>query len=447
MTGDGLLLAASVVIAGIAIAAAIVVVLRRRTQPEAKTEPVAGRANESSSAGSDVAVIDKHLYDFAKLNEEAEEKNLVPVAVQFLDDRALESSGTVEALAFGDAVAINHMGTSVSEVPRELVQIAVGSGTAVRAIHGYGEASGRLVMLSKETARVMRNNPPMRGPSGYVRGVFLDKSGKIVHLAQIRSANALLLAGHSTQLIGGLAAQAQMARIEATLARIEGKIGDVLTEMDLELTSRTDSALDTIRSVYAESQVTGFVTQKSWDRLANTEQALGETVKHWLGRVRNDTKKGNEVTSAVSNRLERERELAQQAPEDLAHLQEAVRGLVQWEVLRIWHLTSTQDPGLEAALDQLPARLRPLGEAEQAAQALQDAVGHLPDVHRVRRVVRWRKAPKLTRGAAELESALESMYGGEVAVTDLVTALQRQLVGLRAADSSRPALGPGGEQR
>lgn len=318
----------AVVIVVVAVVAALVVGLRRRARSAAVAPTIA------------ITTTDEPL--------------LVPV--EPIESGLVEHGGALLfrdpldptlAMVFGSPDVDERVGQQVAEVPGQLVrQLMGGTSAAARAGISAGEQSGRLVRLTEESVRAMKELQTIDAGGGAVYGVLRDGAGQFKHVVKFRPASAVSLAGGASNVLGAVAMQAQLAAIEKAIAEVAASVRQVQQTLNVAITAKRTAIASVLAQDYRVARETGQLTQAVWDQIANMELAVEEGVvvaRGNLDRLLDGLSKGG--TSERRKHLD----------EIQAELLDAIEGVLlaeqsqmQFYALRLWWLSSSVDKSLPA---------------------------------------------------------------------------------------------------
>lgn len=190
-----------------------------------------------------------------------------------------------ETIAFGRPTELDLLGSTKTEIDRPFVdamRTAVAAAPQLQgAIDGF---TGRVVRLTAEGARLLRDNESMRTTvlTGVVRS---PGTGKIAgHLTFINPQTIAGLASTVPSIAGGAAMQLQLARIEKALDGLKQDLGYLIRNEHLKVEAGIETNLEILHDVYGVARRRGLVEDDQWDRVANLEASVRplhkETKKH-----------------------------------------------------------------------------------------------------------------------------------------------------------------------
>lgn len=256
-------------------------------------------------------------------------------------------------VVYGSQYQARNMGTVLGSAPAMLTRAARHAGQAVEAGVETAKQTGFLVELSPESAKAWKELNKISDKSGYVLGVFRDGDKKFRHVVKLKKASKVKALASGTAVLSALAAQAQLDEIERQLGQISRDIHDVHDVMEDRREAELLGAMRLLQEVYSASREANALTPAMWAQIAPLAHAvytLQEESRLRLGRV---LKKVGELSGGARQRADELDALLQNARRALRLVIDEERAVVQFQLLRIWHLTTTADPSLRHTLQQL----------------------------------------------------------------------------------------------
>ncbi len=180
-----------------------------------------------------------------------------------------------EVVAFGPTAELDLLGTTKVAVDRPFVdamRTAIAAAPQLQAaVDGF---TGRVVRLTAEGARLLRDNESMR--TTVLTGVVRNPStGKIAgHLTFINPQSIAGLASTMPSIAGGAAMQLQLARIEKALDGLKQDLGYLIRTEHLKIEASIETNLEILQDAFAVSRRRGTVEDDQWDRVANLESSV-----------------------------------------------------------------------------------------------------------------------------------------------------------------------------
>lgn len=180
-----------------------------------------------------------------------------------------------KTVAFGRSDEFDLLGTTKAYVDRPFIDAMRTAMAAAPQLQGAIDGlTGRVVRLTAEGARLLRDNESMRTTvlTGVVRS---PETGKIAgHLTFINSQSLASMASTLPSIAGGAAMQLQLARIEKALDGLKQDLGYLIRNEHLKIEAGTETNLEILQDVYAISRRRGRVEDDQWDRIANIEASV-----------------------------------------------------------------------------------------------------------------------------------------------------------------------------
>lgn len=197
----------------------------------------------------------------------------------------LHRLGPTEVLAFGAAGTLDLLGQTKDQIDRPFVDAMRTAIAAAPQLQGAVDSfTGRVVRLTAEGARLLRDNESMRTTvlTGVVRN---PETGKIAgHLTFVNPQSLAGLASSLPSIAGGAAMQLQLARIEKALDGLKQDLAYLIRHEHLKVESGIEANLKILGDVYSTSRRRETVEDDQWDRIANIEHSVRslhlETAKH-----------------------------------------------------------------------------------------------------------------------------------------------------------------------
>lgn len=182
---------------------------------------------------------------------------------------------STEVVAFGRSDELDLLGTTKADVDRPFIDaMRMAMAVAPQLQGAIDGLTGRVVRLTAEGARLLRDNESMRTTvlTGVVRS---SETGKIAgHLTFINPQSLASMASTLPSIAGGAAMQLQLARIEKALDGLKQDLGYLIRNEHLKIETGTETNLEILQDVYATSRRRGLVEDDQWDRIANIEASV-----------------------------------------------------------------------------------------------------------------------------------------------------------------------------
>lgn len=304
-------------------------------------------------------------------------------------------------LFFGDHTAVRELGGEVVQrVPGDLARIAVGADALVKAGIEIGQQQGMLVRLGKESTAAYRSMTKTVDAGGQVMGVFRDGGGKFRHVVRFQPATALQTLNGITGLLSAVAMQAQLASIQRAIADVAADVMRVERTQENLITSEMKAVEGLLRETYDAAMSSGELTDVMWDQIAGIALLVRKHDEFSALQLRDITRE-LAAQRSVKDRRHWLKKNRHRLAERLGAAQHASVLSAQYGALRLWRLTSLDDPSRDFYVRELttsvPRREALVADlAVELRKAIDDAahVGwstriHSPfDSRRVRRLMK-----------------------------------------------------------
>lgn len=277
-------------------------------------------------------------------------------AIESGDVLICTTNSPAEVLVFGGDAEAERLGTIVHRLPSSFSKIAVGTDALVRAGIEIGQQTGKLVRLTPESTKMLRELRQIKDASGAMMGVLKAESGKFKHVVRFRPAGMLQTASGVTGALGAMAMQAQLASLERAIKQVSSKVDAVHTALDRSREADARATRAVIFEVYRAAQQTGTLTHAMWQQIAPLSQPVRRLQEHAKLEAEGLLKELEGLQSKpIADRRERLMELNNKGVLERIFdvLQRENRTLVQFQALRLWHLIEVSDGGLSAYQDEL----------------------------------------------------------------------------------------------
>jgi hypothetical protein len=191
-------------------------------------------------------------------------------------------------LVIGDRPVPETVGTVIATAPTAALRVLQGSGALAQTGVVLSTASGgHWVQLTAESTGALSRYTPTVNADGAMLGVLRGDGGQFGHMLQFDRMSMLDPSGAA--LLGGLAVQATLARIERKLDDLADKVDLLLEASTIEVEAKLVSAWDTIQQVERRVAAQGFVDDDDWDALSSDKAAVHQAyhqVTRWLDPLR-----------------------------------------------------------------------------------------------------------------------------------------------------------------
>jgi hypothetical protein len=353
------------------------------------------------------------------------------------DSLVLPTDTEGELIFVGDPAAARRYGEVIASVPRDLARVAVGADALAKAGLAASEQGGLLVRLTPESARRLRELQTIKDSSGAALGVLRGTDGTFRHVIRFRPAQMLQTATSVTGALSAIATQAQLARIEKAIGAVSDQVDALSRSVDLDREADGEAIRGVILEVYRAAQSTGTLTIAMWDQLAPVNkdvrrlQARSALEAKELRR-RLEALRGASVGDRRAQLVNLESGELQAVFDDL---QRDNRALLQFQALRLWHLTVAGDAGLEAYVTELRGVVTEQGELIAGLyKAIEDAVEAAGGSSRFQTVFSPFDSRRVRDRTGKLLGQLDEMRSGYRPVQLQVDAEQPALLAVTGAD-------------
>jgi len=279
--------------------------------------------------------------------------------------------GDDRALVIGEGTDLDVIGTTISSLPDKIANGLIRANVALQSVVSAASSSGRLVMLTKESAAALKALGPMTDTSGAILGVVKDGSGQFAKVLRFTPAASKVAAIASLgPALSGIALQLQLQAISQKLDGIAQTAGRIEQNQDDELAAQVESNVALAKKDYELLQRTGVISDTHWAEIAPRRNLAEVNVRQLAKRLERivkdlDAIAGRGGDARAYDRLERLNALEKKHP--LATLDLYMRSqqaVVLNEILRVHRLISTNDPHLE---------IHQADSEERAKQALDES--------------------------------------------------------------------------
>lgn len=281
-------------------------------------------------------------------------------------------------LVSGEPAAVQGVLDQLAEFGRSAVDIAdfdrkkvtdmlATAAGAANAAASFAAASGRIVILSKQSADLARTAGKIPTGTGYFHGV-LTGGGKFAHSLQWRPVAGASPAGLMALQVMALqqALQAAIAGVEEAVVRVEGKVDSLLTLAGADRAGDILGHYAVLRRMSDElDERNGVLPDADWDSVASlgptlqiAVERLREHARRVLGRFDADTaigQRADELRNAVTD---------QRLGETLRLLVVAEESLHLWQRIRLARIITTEPEHTERALESARSVLADNREAD-----------------------------------------------------------------------------------
>lgn len=247
-------------------------------------------------------------------------------------------------LMFGRPDAIRGTGAElVQAVPLGLARVAVGTDALVRGGIEVLSQQGMLVRLTQESTRAFREGRKLYDASGAAMGVVQNSSGKFSHILRFKPAAGGQALTAATGLLSAIAMQAQLASIERAIADVAADVIRVERAQDSLITSEMRAVDGLLRETYDAAMASGELTDVMWDQIMGVALLVRKHEEFSAMQLADITRELAQLKTLKSRRawLIKNRS---RLGERLAAAQHSGILSIQYGALRLWRLTTKDDP-------------------------------------------------------------------------------------------------------
>lgn len=258
--------------------------------------------------------------------------------------------GHRQVVAFGAQSDLEALGRVGDPVPTPMVT-AFRSGAAALPSVAKAATSGRVVMLTKESSKLIQRGKLVPGGDGSFLGVVRDaSSGRWLGQVRFQDLGRMGVAATAVpNVLAAVAMQQQMASIEKKLVAVQERLDELLADRRLELEAGLDTNLEILAEVAERTRRRDELEPAQWQRLATIEPRVRDFQKRtWsalsnlsaaLDPERPVTTRTKELTAMV-----RDDGLARQ----FVNLVKAEVALARWQGLQLLHDAQEHPEELES---------------------------------------------------------------------------------------------------
>ena len=274
------------------------------------------------------------------------------VLVQPISDR--------EVVAFGSDDDLAALGRPGDAVPSVMVQSVRAAAAALPQVTQMA-TSGRVVVLTKESAKLLKKGEAIRDASGNLMAVVRDPTTK-KFIGQLRFQELGRTAAMTTALptlVSAIAMQQQMAAIERRLAAVQEQLDALVEDRRIELEAGLDTNLEILEDVARRVRRRDELEPSQWQRVTAIESDVRSFQKRtWAALAQLTTALDPERPAAT-----RTKELAGLVRNDgltrqLVQLVKAEVALARWQGLQLLHDAQEHPEELEERTEQFLADTR-----------------------------------------------------------------------------------------
>ncbi len=268
--------------------------------------------------------------------------------------------GHRQVVAFGAQADLEALGRVGDPVPSPMVT-AFRTGAAALPAVAKAAMSGRVVMLTKESSKLIQKGRLVPGGDGSFLGVVRDASnGRWLGQIRFQDLGRMGVAATAVpNVLAAVAMQQQMASIEKKLVAVQERLDELLADRRLELEAGLDTNLEILAEVTERTRRRDELEPAQWQRLTTIEP-----------RVRDFQKRTWSALSNLSAALDPERPVATRTKEltgmvrddglarQFVNLVKAEVALARWQGLQLLHDAQEHPEELESRTEAFLAETR-----------------------------------------------------------------------------------------
>jgi len=287
--------------------------------------------------------------------------------------------------------------------------VAAHGAAAAAAGMAIASSSGEFVRLSSASVEALKAYRALPVGNGFFRGTLVDGAGKFSHQLQWQRVAMTSTQLTNIQLLAMQVALASaIASVEKSVARVEGKVEQILTLAQASLVGDVRGHYAVLSRLTTRLDDNQILTNTDWESVAGLGPDLIITVE----RIREHIKRtlaGFDPAKPVHERADYLRRAVEdnRLGESLHLLVISEQSLYLWQRLRIARVQSTEPEHLQLVLDD--ARILLAENAEQDGELLHHAREHLSEYARMGRLdgFRWGATHNLSHDITLLRADLD----------------------------------------
>lgn len=234
---------------------------------------------------------------------------------------------------------------AIHDVSAARVASMVGKAAGVAgAAQGYLAGSGRVVMITKESARQISNGVLMPGANGAFRGVVTTGSGQAKHLVQFTKVPAAAAMIPAAQMLAmQVALEAAIENVAEAVRAVEGKVDSLLKLAGAERVGDVVGAQAVVARIVGDMDRGGVLTTTDWESVAPLGPHL-ETAVHKLRAHVNRVVEAIDPAESIGERASKLRSAVETdlLGESLQLLVVAQDSLFKWQSIRLRRVSDTE---------------------------------------------------------------------------------------------------------
>lgn len=312
-----------------------------------------------------------------------------------------EADGT--ALVVAERSVAESWGTIVAQAGPRIEATARRASNATQAGITAAERAGYLVKLHPDSVKALKELKPdaVKGAAGYIQATLRDSHGHYAHVIKIKQVANLQTLSSGAAVLSALAMQAQLDRIEHSLASLQASVESLADEQHDLQDAKRDALEASFGETYRIAHQVGQLTRVQWDALPKPAEAY-ELRASTVRAVKREQDKLRSLPGGAKDRAAKLEASAERLERLLVNMDRDDRLVGQAQVLLLWRMTSTKDPALGAALQELRTQAAErLRERDDLLSGV-EAVLVDPDVRSTLQKVRWRRRRQIRRSGHEL---------------------------------------------
>lgn len=273
------------------------------------------------------------------------------------------------ALVFGHDEDFDDFGTTMSTLTDTIAAGLTRGNAALQAALGAGEVSGRIVMLTAESAAQLKALGPVKDATGATLGVVRNADGKWANVLRFRKAEKVASAASLGPALSAIALQMQLAAISKKLDGVQQSVDRIEEHQNDSLAASIESTFATALRHYERFQLTGAISADDWQEITtwlNDAETNARQLARKVDRLLNDL----DAVKGSGDRRARDRneglaKLDKSRPTATLYLyMRAQQVVVLGEMLRVNRRGTTSDPNLELHRQESEQRVHEvLGES------------------------------------------------------------------------------------
>ena len=191
--------------------------------------------------------------------------------------------GERQVVAFGSDADLAALGRVGDKIPSSMVT-ALRTGAATMPSVAKAATSGRVVWLTKESAKLLKQGTVVSGGGGTFLGVVRDAStGRWMGQMRFKDLGRMSAAMSVPDILAAAAQQQQLTAIENKLVAVQERLDELVGDRRVELEAGLDTNLEILAEVSERTQRRDELEPAQWQRLAAIEPAESATSRSARG--------------------------------------------------------------------------------------------------------------------------------------------------------------------